>query len=181
MAEAVVEYQKSIEIYPFRPDPYLGLGMAYESLQEDPDLLIRTWSDSIRFATRGEKPLLQEALAAVDLGDWPELLRIRGEIVAADPADTFLLRIDRVLHAAFDLSERTRTGEDWSRGNVLFRMGDWAGAEAKYVRALHQGALPGNEVPNVLLNVAVCQEHLGRPARAEHYRQLAAIWARKHR
>lgn len=181
MAEAVVEYGKSIEIYPFRPEPYAGLGMAEEFLKEDPDVLIQTWSNSIRFATRGERPLIQQALAAVDLGDWPELLRIRGEIVAADPEDRFLLRIDRILHAAFDLSEMTHSGEDWARANVLFRLRDWAAAEAKYVRSLHHGDLPGNEVPNVLLNLAVCHEHLGHPARAEHYRELAAAWIQKHR
>src|SRR5262249_11377153 len=44
-AEAVVEYQKSIEIYSIRSEPYLGLGMAYESLEEDPDVLITTWAN----------------------------------------------------------------------------------------------------------------------------------------
>jgi tetratricopeptide (TPR) repeat protein len=143
--------------------------------------LINTWADSIRFGTIGERPLLQEVLAAVDLGDWTEVLRIRSEILAKDPDDPFLLRLDRLLHAAHEFSFVPLSGEDWSRGNILYRMGDYAEAEAKYRRAIHHRDLPGNEVVNTLLNMATCNDNLKRPGRAEHLRKLAAAWDAKLR
>jgi tetratricopeptide (TPR) repeat protein len=181
LQESVAEYRKSLEIYPYRPEPYIGLGQAYEGLGSDPDLLIDTWADSIRFGTRGERPLLQEALVATDLGDWPGLLEVRGRMVAADPEDRFLVRVDRLLHAAQDLFEIPRSGEDWLRAGVLFRLRDWAQAEEKYRRVLHHRDLPGNEIAPTLENLAVCEENLGRPQRAEHFRRLAAAWAAKPR
>jgi tetratricopeptide (TPR) repeat protein len=171
---AVNEYKKSIAIYPYWPEPYLGLAQAYEFLDESPELLIDTWADAIRYGTVGKRPMLVRALALVDLGRWSELIRLRGEMGAVDPEDPFLVRVDRILHAAERLMRTPTRGEDWARGTVLFRMGDWAGAEEKYRVALHRGALPGDRIAQTLLDLAQCHENLGQPLRAKHFRALAA-------
>jgi tetratricopeptide (TPR) repeat protein len=181
LAEAVAEYQRALEIYPYWPEPYVGLGQAYEQLEVDPEILINTWADSIRYGTRGERPLLGEALAAVDVGDWPGLIDVRNRIAAADPEDRFLVRVERILHGAQLLADVNRDGEDWIQGNLHFRLGDWQIAETRYRRALHHRDLPGNEIPATVLNMATCCERLGRAPRADHLRRLAAAWASRSR
>jgi len=176
-AEAVREYRASIAIYPFRPEPHLGLAQAYERLDEEPELVLNTWADAIRFGTLGERPILRRILSATDLGDWPRVRALRAEMAAADPEDRFLPRVDHVLLCAELLSRLPADGADFAAGKELFAREDWAGAEARFKRALHRRDLPESETGDTLLEMAICNQRLQRPGRAEHLRKLAAEWS----
>jgi tetratricopeptide (TPR) repeat protein len=172
--EAVVEYRKSIEIYPKRPDPHFGLAQAYESLNEDPELLIDTWADAIRYGTIGERSVRVRLLAFADLGRWKDVARIRAEVAAGDPDHPLLFRLDHLLRAANRLVSAPNPDDAWSRAQELFRRGEWKAADDAYRRALHLRQIPEEELRRSILDLAQCRENLGEPQQANWYRNLAA-------
>jgi tetratricopeptide (TPR) repeat protein len=174
LPEAVQEFRASIAIFPARPEPHFGLAQAYESLREDPELLIDTWADAIRYGTVGERQVRVRALALTDLGRWEDLSHIRDEVAVADPHHPFLFRLDRLLRAGKLLMSGPTSVGGWERADELFRREDWKGAEEGYRRALHLGQVPGGELRRSILNLAQCHEQLGHGQQANWYRNLAA-------
>lgn len=172
--EAVVEYRKSIEIYPKRPEPHFGLAQAYESLNEDPELLIDTWADAIRYGTIGERPVRVRLLAFADLGRWDEVAKIRAQVAAGEPDHPLLFRLDHLLRAANLLLAAPNAGVDGGRAQELFRLGEWKAAEDLYRRALHLRRIPAEELRRAILDLAQCHEKLGEAQQANWYRNLAA-------
>jgi tetratricopeptide (TPR) repeat protein len=172
--EAVPEFEKSIEIYPARPEPHFGLAQAYEALRADPELAIDAWADAIRYGTIGERRVRVRLLAFADLGRWDEVAKIRAEVAAGDPDHPLLIRLDHLLRAANQLLNLPGAGDDGGRARELFRRGEWKAAEDAYRRALHLGQIPADDLRRAILELAQCHENLGEPQQANWYRNLAA-------
>jgi tetratricopeptide (TPR) repeat protein len=173
-AEAVPEYQRSIDIYPYRPKPYQGLAQCRDFLGEDPERSVVAWLRSIRFGTLGGEPDVEAALDAADVGDWSAFDACRARMTEAAPDDWRLLSAAGARAAAERLLREPKDGADWTRGEELLRRGSWTDAEASLLRAVHGRDVPDGKLAETLLDLARCNEKLGKTPRAERFRRLAA-------
>lgn len=172
--EAVAEFAKSIEIYPERPEPYLGLAETYELLAEEPEIRLSAWTDALRFGPTIEGSVRLPVLAFADLGRWKDIARVRAEVAASEPDHPFLRHLDRILDAARALMGTPADPETWLRARAHFTAGRWADAAEEYRRALHRGVVPGSEMRDAILRLARCHDELGSKSRADWFRRVAA-------
>jgi tetratricopeptide (TPR) repeat protein len=174
LAEAVPEYLRSIEIYPYRPNPHQGLAQTYDYLGEDPEKSLEEWLRAIRFGSRPGDVAAEAALDAADLGDWKAFDERRQERSLADPYDPRLISADGARAAAVRLLREPKDLADHARGKDLLRRGAYADAERSLLRAIHKRDVPAKKLAEVLSDVATCNEALGKAPRAERFRRLAA-------